>query len=99
MVVKNMSNRLSDLKNAVKIGKREYGIEESVTGMYGCKIYYTDDFDEDEDTPIEIHNICARCLFMEDDPDNLGDVIEATSYDADCDDCGGDSIIGLIMGV
>ena len=94
MVVKNMSNRLSDLKNAVKIGKREYGIEESVTGMYRCKIYYTD-----EDTPIEIHNICARCLFMEDDPDNLGDVIEATSYDADCDDCGGDSIIGLIMGV
>ena len=45
MVVKNMSNRLSDLKNAVKIGKREYGIEESVTGMYRCKIYYTDDFD------------------------------------------------------
>ena len=59
MVVKNMSNRLSDLKNAVKIGKREYGIEESVTGMYRCKIYYTDDFDEDEDTPIEIHNHSA----------------------------------------
>ena len=57
MVVKNMSNRLSDLKNAVKIGKREYGIEESVTGMYRCKIYYTDDFDEDEDTPIEIRNL------------------------------------------
>lgn len=94
-----MDDRLSDLKKGVQIGKRDYGIEESVTGMYMCKIYDHDDFDEDEDTPIEIHNICARCLFMEDDPHNLGDIIEATSYDADCDDCGGDSIISLIMGV
>ena len=94
-----MADRLTELQKAVQIGKIEYGIEESVTGMYLCKIYDHDDFDEDNDTPIEIHNICAKCIFMEDEPHNLGDVIEPTSYDADCDECNGDSIIGLIIGV
>jgi len=94
-----MLDRLSELKKAVLIGKRDYGIEESVTGMYRCKIYDHDEFDEDNDTPLEIHNICARCLFMEDEPYNLGDVIDATSYDADCDECMGDSIITLIVGI
>lgn len=93
-----MSSRLSDLKEAVKIGYSDWGIEESITGMYRCKVYESDGFDEDADKPLEISNVCAKCLFMEDEPHNYGDVIEPTSYDADCDECMGDSIIYLILG-
>ena len=62
-----MSSRLSELKEAVKIGYSDWGIEESITGMYRCKVYESDGFDEDADKPLEISNVCAKCLFMEDE--------------------------------
>ncbi len=93
-----MSQRLVDLKRAVQIGYKDYGIQESVTGMYRCEVYEHDGFNEDVDTPLEVSNVCAKCLFMEDEPHNYGDVIEPTSYDAECDECMGDSIVYLILG-
>ena len=59
----------------------------SDTGMYVCKTY--DQFlgNGVYEGLIEKLNVCAICLFIEDDPDNYGDIIEPTSYDGDCDDC------------
>lgn len=92
-------DRVIRFKQAIKIGDNKYDIKESITGMYKCDMYDSDDFDEDNDTPLETSNVCAICLFMEDEPYNFGDTIAPSSYDADCDECGNDSLIYLILGV
>ena len=62
--------------------KRGYKI--SPTGMYLC-------LDYELDALLEKMNVCAICLFLEDEPYNYGTEITPTRYDGDCDDCGGDS--------
>lgn len=58
------------------------GYEKSPTGMYRV---------EDSEQIEPPMNICAICLFIEDEPYNYGDIITPTSYDGDCDDCCGES--------
>ena len=69
---------------------KEKGYDFSPTGMYQCRDY--EFFDEKGPSNLlEQLNVCGVCLFIEDEPYNFGNVIEPTSYDGDCDDCGGDS--------
>jgi hypothetical protein len=63
----------------------------SPTGMYQCEEYDIIDENGKGEGLIERMNICAICLFLEDEPYNYGDLIMPTSYDGDCDDCGIDS--------
>jgi len=68
------------------------GYPRSPTGMYRCEEYEHFDPEDKPQGLIDVQNICAICLFLEDEPYNYGDNIEPTSYDGDCDDCHGDSL-------
>tara|TARA_B100000282_G_scaffold291360_1_gene263492 strand:+ start:3191 stop:3451 length:261 start_codon:yes stop_codon:yes gene_type:complete len=76
------------LIEALKVGKSK-GYAKSKTGMYRCE-----DYEGEGDNPplLDVLNVCAICLFVEDEPYNFGTDINPTPYDGDCDDCGGDSL-------
>lgn len=86
-----MLNRLEKFDKALELAVLDAKYPYSPTGMYRCVTYeFCKDgifFGEREEM-----NICAICLFLEDAPYNYGDEIIPTSYDGDCDDCGGESI-------
>ena len=68
------------------------GYSISPTGMYQCEDYeFVGDDDVERSNLLERLNVCGVCLFLEDEPYNFGNVIKPTTYDGDCDDCGGDS--------
>ena len=86
-----MLNRLELFEKALKLAVIDAQYPYSPTGMYRCVSYeYCKDGDFFGEQ--EVLNICAICLFLEDAPYNYGDKISPTSYDGDCDDCGGESI-------
>lgn len=84
--------RRQRLLQGIQVGHKQYGVKKSeLTGMYRAvlTIGYDSDGEPDISTGIEEDgNYCAVCLFLEDDPNNYGEIITPTSYDADCDDCG-----------
>jgi len=81
--------RLNMMNKADEIAKKK-GYPVSSTGMYLCEEY-------EGNHVIDKLNVCNICLFLEDEPYNYGDVIKPTSYDGDCDDCGGDSRFYLVI--
>ena len=86
-----MLNRLEKFEKALEVAVLNANYPYSPTGMYRCVTYeFCKDgifFGEREEM-----NICAICLFLEDAPYNYGDEIIPTSYDGDCDECGGESV-------
>mgnify|MGYP001158334050 CR=1 FL=1 len=83
-------SRKSKLLQGIQVGRIKYSIKMSVTGMYMATIYvtYTEDGEPDPKSGIEERgNYCSVCLFLEDDPNNFGEVIEPSTYDGDCDEC------------
>ena len=93
-------NRIERLKKGIDFGHEKYDVEKSKTGMYMATVYL--DFDvkgePDPESGIEERgNYCSVCLFLEDEPYNFGDVIEPSTYDADCDDCCRESLWDLLM--
>ena len=84
--------RIDDLRLGMIIGETKYKIPKSeYTAMYLATIY--NDYDGKGDPVLssgieERGNYCSVCLFLEDAPYNFGEVIEPSSYDADCDECG-----------
>ena len=85
-------NRIELFKKALTRATEVCGYPPSPTGMYRCEEYEYIDADGNPQGLVDVQNICAICLFLEDEPYNYGDNIEPTSYDGDCDECGGDSI-------
>ena len=81
-----MNNRVELFERADIIAQKML-YEKSNTGMYVCKTYDQYLGDGVYHGLIDKMNICAICLFIEDEPYNYGDVIEPTAYDGDCDDC------------
>ena len=86
------TTRAEMLLKGIDVGKKQYGIPKSKhTAMYMATLYcgYDREGEPDPDSGIEERgNYCSVCLFLEDEPYNYGEVIEVSSYDADCDDCG-----------
>jgi len=84
--------RAEMLLKGIDIGKTRYNIPKSErTAMYMATLYcdYDEKGEPDPSSGIEERgNYCSICLFLEDEPYNFGEVIEPSSYDADCDDCG-----------
>tara|TARA_R110000851_G_scaffold99641_2_gene214806 strand:+ start:1118 stop:1420 length:303 start_codon:yes stop_codon:yes gene_type:complete len=90
--------RLEKFDYALKNAVENCGYPSSPTGMYRCESYEYVDPEGKPQGLIEVMNICAICLFLDDDPYNFGDNIEPTSYDGDCDDCHGDSLFYSMEG-
>lgn len=88
---KQNEDRLTLLRVGIEYGWRRHGIKPSPVGMYDCilTLDYDAEGEPDISTGIEERtNVCAICLFLEDEPDNHGEIIKPTSYDGDCDVCG-----------
>jgi hypothetical protein len=85
-------SRIELFDYASQFAKEVCGYPTSATGMYRCETYETIDSTGIPQGLIDVQNVCAICLFLTDAPYNFGDNIEPTSYDGDCDDCGGDSL-------
>ena len=84
--------RAEMLLKGIDIGKTRYGIPKSkYTAMYQAilTVGYDDEGEPDVSTGIEEKgNYCSICMFLDDEPYNFGEIIEPSSYDADCDECG-----------
>ena len=86
-----MINMRSELfLKADKIAQKK-GYEISSTGLYLCEDYEFFDAENIGKNLLERMNVCAICLFIEDEPYNYGNVICPTTYDGDCDDCNGEA--------
>ena len=84
-------SHVKTMQLGVEIGERVWGVPASPIGMYRCilTVGYDDKGEPDISTGIEEDiNACAKCLFLEDDPNNWGEIINPTTYDGDCDVCG-----------
>lgn len=66
------------------------GYKLSPTGMYVSQVFALHGAQGGKTHLIEKMNVCAICIFIHDEPYNYG-VLQATTYDGDCDDCGGES--------
>lgn len=90
-MVRTMTTKGTEFEKAVLRGWQEWGVPKSMTGMYQATIThgYDDKGEPDLTTGIEEQcNVCAICLFLEDEPHNYGEIIIPTTYDGDCDECG-----------
>ena len=79
------------MKMGMKVGLEVYDVTPSSVGMYDCilTVGYDAEGEPDISTGVEEQSkVCAICLFLEDDPNNFGEIITPTSYDGDCDVCG-----------
>lgn len=77
------------MKKALEVAHIK-GYEVSRTEMYRCEVHeYTYDRSGDEKVELilDVENLCAICVFIEDEPYNW-DSVKATTYDGDCDCCG-----------
>ena len=84
-------SHVKTMQLGVEVGERVWGIPASPIGMYHCTLTLGFDKDGEPDISTGIEgetNACAKCLFLEDEPHNWGDIIVPTTYDADCDVCG-----------
>lgn len=84
-------SHVKTMQLGVEVGERVWGVPSSPIGMYRCilTVGYDDEGEPDVSTGIEEDvNACAKCLFLEDEPHNFGEIINPTTYDGDCDVCG-----------
>lgn len=88
---KQTNDRLALMRVGIGVGWDEHGVKPSHVGMYDCilTLGYDAEGEPDLSTGVEEQSkVCAICLFLEDEPDNHGEIIIPTSYDGDCDVCG-----------
>ena len=65
--------RLEKFDYALKNAVENCGYPSSPTGMYRCESYEYIDPDGKPQGLIDVMNICAICLFLDDEPYNYGD--------------------------